>query len=295
MTNNTKKRMSVHPLVILKVVFFLITLVSSTIIVSHGIMIKSESQAMLDLSKTVEADADLPQTANPETLLPTAEPTEIPAHTPVILSQYARLYEENADLFGWISIEDAVLDYPVMHTPDEPEKYLNTAFDGSSAISGVPFMAADCSAGCGNQIIFGHNMKDGTMFAPILKYADKAYWQQHPIIRFDTLYEQSEYEVVAAFYSRVFYQDETDVFRYYDCVDLSDRTVFREFVKNLQEAALYDTGRECEYGDSFITLVTCAYYTENGRFVIVARKVDTESSINSSQTDPQQNSTLTDY
>jgi sortase B len=273
MAGKYQKRKRVGIFAILIVTFSLVAVIFGAIIISYISKRNDESQTITVLSETLEADATLPQPTIPKTPLPTVEPTETPDPTPLILPQYARLYEENEDIFGWISIEDTVLDYPVMHTPDEPERYLRTAFDGSSAKSGVPFMEADCSADCGNYIIFGHNMKDGTMFTSILKYADKAYWEQHPIIHFSTLYEQSEYEVVAAFYSRVFYQDETDVFRFYDCVDLSDRTVFCGFEENLQEAALYDTGIECEYGDSFITLITCAYHTENGRFVVVARKM----------------------
>lgn len=272
MASKQQKKRQIKTFIIM-MAFPLIAVISGTIIISHVNKSNDEAQAMLELSKTVAADANLSQMAQPETPLPTDEPINTPLPTPIVLSQYAQLHKENKDLFGWISIEDTVLDYPVMHTPDEPERYLHTTFTGSSAISGVPFMSANCSAECRNHIIFDHNMKDGTMFASILKYADKAYWQQHPLIFFDTLYEQGKYEVVTAFYSRVFYQDETDVFRFYDCVDLSDRTAFREFKENLQEAALYDTGVKCEYGDSFITLITCAYHTKNGRFVVVARKI----------------------
>ena len=118
------------------------------------------------------------------------------------------MYEQNPDLFGWICIEDTVLDYPVMHTPDDPEKYLRLSFEGETSTAGTPFMDAKCGIDSDNYIIYGHNMKNGTMFREILQYANKSYWQEHPMIRFDTLYEQGEYEVLAAFYDRVYYADE---------------------------------------------------------------------------------------
>ena len=77
-----------------------------------------------------------------------------------------------------------------------------------SSTAGTPFMDAKCEIDSDNYIIYGHNMKNGTMFREILQYANKSYWQEHPMIRFDTLYEQGEYEVLAAFYDRVYYADE---------------------------------------------------------------------------------------
>lgn len=272
MAGNLFKKKRGIAFVIMIVAFSLMAVISGAIVVLQLVKSSEEAQAMAELSATIGKITDISHEAGQMTPSLTAGPSEASSTEPVMLSQFVELYAQNTDMFGWISIDDTVLNYPVMHTPDEPEKYLHTAFDGTYAISGVPFMGADCSIECSNYIIFGHNMKDGTMFRSIIKYADSAYWEQHPVIHFNTLYEQGDYEVVAAFFSRVFYQDETSVFRFYDCVDLTTRTVFDEFVENVQSSALYDTGTECKYGDSFITLITCTYHTENGRFVVVARK-----------------------
>ena len=137
----------------------------------------------------------------------TRDPAEIETE-PEILTQYASVYEQNPDLFGWICIENTVLDYTVMHTPDDPEKYLRLSFEGEISTAGTPFMDAKCEIDSDNYIIYGHNMKNGTMFREILQYANKSYWQEHPMIRFDTLCEQGEYDVLAAFYDRVYYADE---------------------------------------------------------------------------------------
>ena len=86
---------------------------------------------------------------------------------PGALAAYAPLFARNPDLFGWIKIEGTKLNYPVMYTPDDPEYYLRRAFDGSRSMSGVPFLDGRCFEGCGNYLIYGHHMKNGTMFTPI--------------------------------------------------------------------------------------------------------------------------------
>lgn len=99
----------------------------------------------------------------------TSEPAEKEAE-PEILTQYASVYEQNPDLFGWICIENTVLDYPVMHTTDDPEKYLRLSFEGETSTAGTPFLDAKCGIDSDNYIIYGHNMKNGTSSRRIGKY-----------------------------------------------------------------------------------------------------------------------------
>lgn len=185
---------------------------------------------------------------------------------------YADLYKQNPDLFGWIQIEDTSVYYPVMYTPEDPEYYLHRAFDKTYSSSGVPFLDSNYYEGCGNYLIYGHNMKRGSMFADLLSYESKSFWRQHPVIIFDTLYEHCEYEVIAAFYSKIYKEDEKNAFRYYQYTDLTDKTVFEEYLNQAEDSALYDTGIKASYGDTILTLSTCAYHTEDGRFVVVAKK-----------------------
>lgn len=192
--------------------------------------------------------------------------------TPAMLPGYAALYEVNHDLFGWVQIADTKLNYPVMYTPDDPEYYLCRAFDRSESASGVPFLDGDCSEDSGNYLIHGHNMNAGTMFASLLSYAKQDFYEEHPVIRFDTLYERGAYEVIAAFYAKVYDVDEENVFRYYQYTDLSNPERFQEYVEQGKAAALYDTGITAEYGDQLLTLSTCSCHTDNGRFVVIARK-----------------------
>lgn len=206
--------------------------------------------------------------AQPSEPAPTApEETEPPA----VLPQYAQLYEQNPDMFGWVSIPDTVVDYPVMYTPEDPEKYLHRSFWGDNSAQGTPFMDAGCDSSSDNYIIYGHNMKDDSMFRMLLYYERESYWRKHPVVRFDTLYAQGEYQVMAAFYDRVYHPSET-AFKFYEFKNAASAEEFDRAVRSYKEKSIYDTGVTAAYGDRLLTLVTCAYQTENGRFVLVARK-----------------------
>ncbi|WP_160561479.1 MATE family efflux transporter [Parablautia muri] len=206
------------------------------------------------------------ETAKTEEIQETKEDVELP-----ILAQYASLWEQNSDLAGWLKIEGTAVDYPVMYTPDEPEYYLHRAFDGSEANSGSLFIGENCLPEASHVIVYGHHMKNGTMFGSLPGYTTLEYAKEHPVISYDTLYEEKEYEVLAAFYSKIYPKDtQEEVFRYYWYTDLSREEIFDQYIKKVKEAALYDTGVEAAYGDEILTLSTCSYHTDDGRFVVVA-------------------------
>ena len=98
----------------------------------------------------------------------------------------APVLEQNADCIGGIFIDGTNINYPVMHTPDNPQKYLRLSFDKKYSQSGVPFLDGRCSLQDGNLIIYGHNMKNGTMFSDLKKYLDTAYREAHKTIEFQT-------------------------------------------------------------------------------------------------------------
>ena len=98
----------------------------------------------------------------------------------------APVLEQNADCIGWIYIDGTNINYPVMHTPDNPQKYLRLSFDKKYSQSGVPFLDGRCSLQDGNLIIYGHNMKNGTMFSDLKKYLDTEFREAHQMIEFQT-------------------------------------------------------------------------------------------------------------
>ena len=194
---------------------------------------------------------------------------------PVVLAEYAELFARNPDMVGWMSIPGTVINYPVMQTKEDMEYYLYRDFDRGDDKNGLPFVDArsDVFAPTTNVLIYGHCMNSGAMFASLLNYKDKAYFEAHPVIYFDTVYEHAEYEIIACFQSRVAYVGE-NVFRYYSFIDTDSETEFDDFVKNIKEMSYYDTGETAKFGDKLITLSTCDKEITNGRMVIVARKVE---------------------
>lgn len=220
------------------------------------------------ISTSAPAETTVPtQVTVPPTTAATVPPTEPREVLPRLQEQY----EKNPDLAGWLTIPGTRIDYPVMYSPDEPERYLHANFEVSYSFAGLPFIDAACDPESGNRIIYAHNMLDGSMFRTLLKYQQKDFWQRNPVISFNTLYEEQEYEVVAAFYDKVYKKSDTN-FKFYQFYDTSDQSSFDEAMAYYREHALYDTGVTAQCGDLFLTLVTCAYQTENGRFVVVARK-----------------------
>ena len=97
---------------------------------------------------------------------------------------------------------------------ESPKGYLKRDFYGESSLSGVPFLDEDYTEDCGIYLIYGHNMNNGTMFAPLLSYAGEDFWRTHPVIRFDTLESAGIYEIVAVFYARAYEKDSQGGFRY---------------------------------------------------------------------------------
>ncbi len=190
-----------------------------------------------------------------------------------LLEKYAALYEENHDLIGWLSIEGMVIDYPVMQCEDD-EYYLHHDFYGNDSKYGCLYVrnVADVDTPGTNFIIYGHNMKDGSMFGDLDLYRRESFCREHPIISFDTLYEERTYEVLAVFRSQVYHSGE-DAFKYYQFYEAQTQEEFAYFYENIKALALYDTGVTAEFGDTFLTLSTCAYHVEDGRFVVVAKAV----------------------
>ena len=186
----------------------------------------------------------------------------------------------NPEVMGWLRVNDTSINYPLLQGEDN-SKYVNTDVEGNYSLSGAIFLhcmnAPDFTDF--NSIIYGHHMDAGTMFALLPSYARQDFWEEHPVIRFDTLYERGEYEVMAAFYSQVYDADAQGVFRYYQYTDLSSPERFQEYVEQVKAAALYDTGVTAEYGDQLLTLSTCNYHTGDGRFVVVARKQAREGEV----------------
>lgn len=208
-----------------------------------------------------------------EEALSEQEPVAVSEEEPAILPQYEALYQANSDLIGWLSIEGMVIDYPVMRSEDD-EFYLHHNFQGEEDKYGCLYVRnrADVDTPGTNFLIYGHNMKDGSMFGDLDLYRKKSFYEEHRIICFDTLYEERRYEIVAVFLSQVF-DEQDEVFKYYQFYEAETEEEFLDFYDNIKELSLYDTGVTAEYGDTFLTLSTCAYHVPDGRLAVVAKRI----------------------
>lgn len=184
-----------------------------------------------------------------------------------------KLQEVNSDIAGWIEISGTNINYPVLQGKDN-EYYLTHNYKKQKTEKGSIFLDAkyDWRISSNNLLIYGHNLVNGQMFKDLLKYRDENFYKKHPTIRFTTEKEDIEFKIMSAFYSNVFYEDEKGVFRYYDFINEKKESRFNEFVKNAKKASLYDTGVEAEYGEKLITLVTCSYHEDDGRFVVIGTR-----------------------
>lgn len=191
-----------------------------------------------------------------------------------ILEEYQTLYNKNKSLIGWLKIDDTNIDYPVMQTSNN-EYYLDHNFNQEYDKNGSLFLDADCDVVHRNTnlIIYGHHMKSGKMFGNLNKYSSESYYKDHSLIQFDTIYEKGTYEIMYVFRSRIYNEDEV-VFKYYQFLDAASEKEFESDMQEMAALSLYDTGVTASYGDELLTLSTCDNSEEDGRFVVVAKRVD---------------------
>ena len=160
-------------------IFFCLLLSAATVLA--GVNIYSE---LKERQKEKEDFAAVSQIAEPAV---TATQTESePTEQPAAERNIQALIAENSDCIGWLSIDGTNISYPVMHTPSDPQKYLRRNFYGKYSQSGVPFLDGRCDLQSTNLIIYGHNMKNGTMFSNLKKYVDRDFLNTHRTVKFET-------------------------------------------------------------------------------------------------------------
>ena len=203
-----------------------------------------------------------------------ADGTEPEENIPLVDNPYAESFLANEDMGAWLKIEGTVIDYPVMWTPREETYYLYRNFEGKEDQNGCLMLDTDSCLDplTTNLIIHGHNMRSGAMFGNLMKYEDEAYCKEHSSITLYTRDLERRYEVIAVFRSQVFKKTDR-VFKFYKFFQADTQEEFDDFFENIKALSLYNTGVTASFGDRFITLSTCAYHVENGRFVVVAKEI----------------------
>ena len=268
----------------MKKVLFVIVMI--LLLVAFGVSAFMVGNYLLDGKKQADRNEELAQmvedakqnatVAVEDTVPGETAPGTLPAPVIVgadgILTEYAGLYELNNDMVGWLEIPNTKLKYPVMQTPNVVNYYLYRDFDKEDSDWGAIYAweTADINKPSDNITMFGHNMRDGSMFATLNSYENQYYWEDNSLILFNTLHEYHTYKIFAVFKTTATLGKG---FSYHKFVDAKDAAEFDDFIATCKSLSLYDTGITPVYGDKLICLSTCAYHTENGRLVVAAVRI----------------------
>lgn len=207
-------------------------LLSTFMIVKHLSTQQKEENEFLKITEIAECTEALPIEVNTESVTEESRTVQT-----VHIRNLNVLSEINSDCVGWICIEGTNIDYPVMHTPNNPQKYLRKDFNGEYSSSGVPFMDSRCSIDGGTVILYGHNMKNGTMFSSLKKYLSADFRSTHKNIMFQTV----------------------NGVRVYTVTDVKKTDIHDEVYNQLND-------------DDTLVLSTCYGSDKNGRIIIIAKE-----------------------
>ena len=211
--------------------------------------------------------------------------------------KYAKLYAENQDFVGYLHIEGSEVDFPVVQGYDDDE-YLEKSFFGEYTKYGCPFMTYRNNPKTldMNTVIYGHNMKDGSLFATLEQYLTLEGYKEAPVISFNTLYQDFNFKIISVMITNIYPEDDNGyVFPYY-WTNLNSTLNYTTYLNQLTQRSLYDTGVNVLPTDRLITLSTCYDVFEDSRLVVVGRlvrpgessQVDTSKAVeNSSPRFPQ--------
>lgn len=263
-----------------RLLFGALSLLLSAVVVFCGVQIWQEySSRQKDIDAFAEL-AELAEITEPDEPKENAEPDgdkdtdeefdfemseESDDPTPTVRHDILLLVNQNSDCIGWISIENTAVDYPVMHTPDWPQKYLRMNFYQQYSDSGVPFLDYRCTLDSDNLIIFGHNMRNGTMFSALKDYLNEGHLASHPTILFETKDGAHEFTIFA-----IACVDKLD--SWYSFINAESEDAFNEAVQRIIQIAYYTNGDAPKYGDRLLTLSTCYGSTRSSRLIIIAKE-----------------------
>lgn len=200
------------------------------------------------------------------------EPTDDGNDKPKVQKKYTVVCDNNDDYVGWINVPDTRIDYPVVLNTEDSEYYLHRNFYKQDSYAGTPFcyFHTDIERPSDNIMIYGHNMKSGTMFHDLHKFKEKSFYENHKTFTFNSIYEDGTYEIMAVLLTDA----NAGNYEKYTVLDFSEVT-YNEFIAYLKENSLYETDgiKNAKFGDKLVSLCTCAYHTDNGRIVLIGRKI----------------------
>lgn len=188
--------------------------------------------------------------------------------------RFDELIKINQDIRGWINIPNTVIDYPVMQAQNsEFDFYLTHNFQRSYSRYGAIFIDSSCVLGVDskNVILHGHHMRDGKMFADLLKFSDLEFYKSSPVITFDTIKGDNKFKIISVFKTNT-RSEQGEIFNYI-IPEFKDKAKFLEYVYDVRIRSLIDIPVDVSEDDQILTLSTCSYEFDDFRTVIVARKL----------------------
>ena len=174
------------------------------------------------------------------------------------------LTDLNPDVIGWIEIPDTKVDYPVMQSEDN-QYYINHTFYKTENPAGSVYMEAENQKDFSDLVTFlyGHRMRDNSMFGTLKYYVDYDYWQDHPQIYISTYEEELVYDIFSVHQAEISEETYTLFF--------SEGDAYEAYLKREKEKSWYDTGIEVDKKDRVLILVTCTAEQEDERIVVLGR------------------------
>ncbi|WP_077302336.1 class B sortase [Virgibacillus pantothenticus] len=183
-----------------------------------------------------------------------------------IRKQFKELHKINSDIVGWLTIDKTKINYPILQA-DNNEHYLYRNYKEENSRAGSIFMDYRNNVASYNRniILYGHNMKDGTMFHNLRKYTDKEFFTNHRNVLFDTMYDSYDAEVFSVYHT-------TTDFDYIQ-TDFATQNEYKQLVEEIQDKSIFKSDVKVNENDTIITLSTCDYTLDpdEGRFVVHAK------------------------
>ena len=265
-----KKKISTIAVISVFSIIILLCVVSivSQKITEHNEKVEFEKLAEIVTEETT--DATIEETIKKPNLLKVSDSDdEFQTEQPVYCATYyephsiSKLISMNSECFGWISMSGTNINYPVMQTPSNPQKYLNKNFYGEYSYSGTPFLDSRCSADSTNLIIYGHHMNNGAMFADLCNYTDYSYFTERPTVVLETKDGAFAYSV----FSVMKVKSDDDWYRF---TTVGTEKSYNSRIEYAKEKSIYDTGITPVYGQQILTLSTCYGYNQDDRILVLA-------------------------
>ena len=219
---------------------------------------------------------ELPQAVTTEVVVMSEQPENQLEPTPSLWQeQYQTLVSANSDCVGYLEIPGTAIQFPIMFSPQEPEKYLYRDFFGKNEKRGTPFLdQATVLSKSQNYIIYGHNMKDGSAFGALPSYLDKNFCEEHRFIYFNAGLSEGVYEVIAVCKTEVLAKV-SEEFKYYQYGGPLSQVDFEAYIQNMRKMSVYSFEMDIEWGDELLTLSTCYHRKsgDDGRLIVVAKRI----------------------